>query len=48
MPLPKPNRTETKTEFVERFLRSEDAKREFPNIEQRRSKAETQWRNMAE
>lgn len=44
MPLPKPNKDETKDEFVSRFMSNEEAKKEFPEQKQRLAIAYEKWR----
>lgn len=43
MPEPKPN--ESKEDFIERCMGDEEAKEDFPNIEQRLAFCESQWDN---
>lgn len=43
MPLPAPGKTESKQEFIARFMADEKARREFPDAAQRRAVAERQW-----
>ena len=44
MPLPTPRKGETQDEFISRFMSNEEAKREFPDQEQRTAVAFETWR----
>ena len=45
MPLPKPNKNETRDEFVSRFMSNETAKKDFPDKDQRLAVAYQTWRD---
>ena len=45
MPLPPPRPTETREEFIERFMGDPDMVREFPNEKQRYAVAIETWRD---
>jgi hypothetical protein len=44
MPLPKPKKKETKTQFISRFMSDEIAIREFPDESQRFAVAQFTWK----
>ena len=44
MPLPAPHRSESKDDFIKRFMGSEVAQREFPDRLQRYAVAESKWK----
>lgn len=45
MPLPKPNKEETETQFVRRFMNNKEMKKDFPDEKQRLAVAFDTWRN---
>lgn len=44
MPLPKPNKNEEKSEFVQRFMSSNTAQKEFKSKDQRLAVANEKWK----
>ena len=44
MPLPKPKHNEKYRQFTKRFLRSKEAKKEFPDIKQRFAMMASTWK----
>jgi len=45
MPLPKPKKTDKRKDFVERFMKSKSAKKEFKKTDQRLAVAFSKWRS---
>ncbi len=45
MPLPKPEKNEDKTKFLDRCLKDNTIKTEYPNINQRIAVCNSQWKN---
>lgn len=48
MPLLKPKKDETKKDFISRFMKDENSKKEFPNVKQRIAVAYSQWKKINE
>ena len=45
MPLPKPEKNEDKTKFLDRCLKNNTIKSEYPDINQRIAVCNSQWKN---
>lgn len=45
MPLPKPRKNEKQDDFISRCMSNEEAKKDFPDQDQRVAVCHTQWRN---
>jgi len=45
MPLPKPEKNEDKTKFLDRCIKNNTIKTEYPDINQRIAVCNTQWKN---
>jgi len=43
--MPTPNKNETKSEFIERFMSSAEAVADYPSTEQRYAVANSTWEN---
>jgi hypothetical protein len=45
MPLPKPGEQEEREAYLSRFMQSEEAKKEYPDIKQRYAVAVSKWKS---
>ncbi len=45
MPLPKPKKNEDKTKFLDRCIKNNTIKTEYPDINKRIAVCNTQWKN---